>query len=258
MKYWELKEGVMEFYNKVAPEYDSSSKLRITRVIEKCEEAIICSLLRGKRFQKSIDLGAGTGRYIKFLTCTSKHTIALDFSFNMLKTLREKFRHHPNLDMVCADIEHLPFRNHVFSFALSTLTLDHIPNITSALNEIFRVLNTGGELIISSFNEKILEKYRKEYNIPKDMIDFETENIPKTYIFEKGHTPSEFVKLFEKVGFREVKYVSCCLWPPITLIMSKYVRKILLKHYRPVFDRLFRIFNVFKRNALLYIYLVKV
>ncbi|OYT59367.1 MAG: hypothetical protein B6U75_03970 [Desulfurococcales archaeon ex4484_217_1] len=50
--------------------------------------------MRGKRFQKSIDLGAGTGRYTRLLTCTSKHTIALDFSFNMLKTLREKLRHH--------------------------------------------------------------------------------------------------------------------------------------------------------------------
>jgi len=257
MKYWKLKEKVKELYDKIAPEYDLSSKLHITRIIEKCEEAVIYDLLRNRKLQRSLDLGAGTGRYIKLLVHMSKHTIALDFSLNMLKVLKRKHGQYPNLDLICADIENLPFRNHVFNFAISTLTLDHIPNITSALHEIFRALNSNSELIISSFNEKILKRYREEYHIPEDMVDFETENVPKTYVFEKGHTPNELTKLLRNVGFKEVRYIGCCLWPPITLIIPKNIRGMIVKHYKPLLDRFLRAFNVLKRNAFLYVYLAK-
>ncbi len=253
----EYKERIRELYDKIAPEYDISSKLYITRIMERCEEKVIYKILRNKSFPKSLDIGSGTGRYIPLLSKISKYIVALDFSLNMLQILKKKHRHCKNLDIICADAEHPPFREKTFDFIFSTLTFDHIPNFELMLEEIFRLLKNERMFIVSSFNEKLLERYRRNHGIPENTIDFETENVPKTYIYEKGHTPEELTPIFKKIGFKNIIVISCCLWPVLLSILPKGIRSKVLRVYGPLIDKVLRLFRSFRENALLYIYLVK-
>lgn len=253
----EYKKHIRELYDKIALEYDVSSKLYIVRIIEHCEEEVIYKILKNKCFPKSLDVGSGTGRYIPLLSKVSKYTVALDFSLNMLQILKKKHRHYRNLDVVCADAEYLPFREKTFDFILSTLMFDHVLNFKHMLKEIFRLLRNKGVFILSSFNEKLLEKYRRARGIPENTIDFETEYVSKTYVYEKGHAPKELIPIFKKIGFKNVIVIGCCLWPIFLRILPKGIRNKVLKVYSPLIDKVLRLFRLFRENALLYIYLVK-
>ena len=49
---------------------------------------------------------------------------------------------------VCARAEALPFKNGVFDKVVASHVLEHIPDIVSTLNEVYRVLKWNGDFIV--------------------------------------------------------------------------------------------------------------
>lgn len=92
-----------------------------------------------------VEIGIGTGVNIKFYPGNVKKIIGLDSNKGMLKQLRKKsIRGGIKTEWLHQGSESLPFPDSSVSAVVSTYALCSIKNITSTLEEIFRILRPGG------------------------------------------------------------------------------------------------------------------
>lgn len=84
-----------------------------------------------------LDVGAGRLAYKRLINKYAKSYTSSDFT----KT-------HPDLDVVC-DIEKLAFKENEFDVVFCSQVLEHVPHPQKALQEIKRVLEKKGKVIIT-------------------------------------------------------------------------------------------------------------
>ena len=96
---------------------------------------------------KVLEVGSGRGggasfvsRYHKPLSMTG-----LDYSKSATKLSNELHKEIPNLDFINGDAENLPFDNDTFDAVINVESSHCYGNMTSFVNEVYRVLKTGGE-----------------------------------------------------------------------------------------------------------------
>ncbi len=236
------KNGVRRLYSEIAENYDRSKKLYITRLMERSEKPIIENFLNAEHPICSVDLGCGTGRYLKSLLAISRYVIALDFSIDMIKVAMRKYgKFKDKADFIVADIEYLPFRKHSLNLALSTLVINHLENIENALNEIRRILKTKGVFIFTTLNKIVIDKYNRRYGIPQDTVLFVTENIPPTYIYEKGMLEDEIREILKNHGFKIVGFKPVAYWVLLGLLPKHDILLRVLQPYMQYLDFLAKI-----------------
>lgn len=109
-----------------------------------------------------LDAGAGTGFAIPALFKRYKKAqlVALDLSENMLQKSSQHGSFLRSPQLVCADIENLPFADNVFDLVFSSLSLQWCSDLNAALMEAKRVLKPGGLLVFSTFGPDTLKELR--------------------------------------------------------------------------------------------------
>ncbi len=110
-----------------------------------------------------LDLACGTGRHSIPLTEEGYSVVGLDVSKTLLKIARQ---HSSQVQLVRADMRHLPFKEKTFTAALSLdNSIGYLPSEEAdfeSLKELHKTLCTGALLILDVFNrEQLTEKYRK-------------------------------------------------------------------------------------------------
>jgi SAM-dependent methyltransferase len=93
-----------------------------------------------------LDAGCGTGRNLQDLEGAGGHAVGVDISLRALGLARRRGR----TALVCGSIETLPFRTGAFAGALSRDVLYMVPREEAAARELFRVLDFGATLVVSS------------------------------------------------------------------------------------------------------------
>ena len=97
-----------------------------------------------------LDVGTGTGVFVPFLLDKigeNGHLVCLDFAEEMLNKAKSKgFK--GNINYVCADIIQTQFKEGTFDFVVCYSSFPHFKDKQKALNEINRVLKTGGKQFI--------------------------------------------------------------------------------------------------------------
>lgn len=104
----------------------------------------IAGISRGARF---LDVGCGTGRWVRRYAKLGFAPIGVDATFGMLRIARA---HHTSAPLTVGLADSLPFSDAVFD-ALSDITVvQHIPYELqpNALREMVRVLRPGGRMIL--------------------------------------------------------------------------------------------------------------
>jgi ubiquinone/menaquinone biosynthesis C-methylase UbiE len=100
--------------------------------------------------KKVVDIGCGTGRQWPFLLSRSPaELIGFDVSSEMLAKLKDKFPEQKVGKLKGVSLE-LP--DHYCDLIVSTLTIAHIPDAVSALNEWYRILQPGGEICMTDYH----------------------------------------------------------------------------------------------------------
>jgi len=99
---------------------------------------------------KLLDLGGGTGEFVKYLPDNFEVTIA-DPSRAMLEKAKNK-KYSNKVEHVLADGASLPFNDHQFDYITISDALHHFREVDSALFEAGRVLKIGGRLFILEFD----------------------------------------------------------------------------------------------------------
>ena len=90
-----------------------------------------------------LDVGGGTGRVSSVIRDLVNEVVIADVSMGMLKETL-----HTPLRPVCGGSESLPFADESFERVIMVDALHHVINHAESAREMFRVLKTGGVLVI--------------------------------------------------------------------------------------------------------------
>ncbi len=104
-------------------------------------------LLKTDLFDESL----GDGLY-PLISARARNLVGIDISMLTVKAAKS---HHGCLQVIGADVRHLPFADETFDVIVSNSTLDHfesLDEIVASLNELYRVLRIGGQLLLTLDN----------------------------------------------------------------------------------------------------------
>lgn len=104
--------------------------------------------------QPLLDAGVGTGRFALPLAQLGVPVVGLDISRNMLAQLQAKYAAHSSdsalpLRLARADLRRMPVTSHVFGAVLIVHILHLISDWQQVLQEVRRVLQPGGVLLLA-------------------------------------------------------------------------------------------------------------
>lgn len=105
--------------------------------------------------QIALDIGCGTGLITRFIR--SSYVIGVDINrWNLDKAKRRI----PTADFLQCDVEHLPLRERLVDFAISTEVIEHLYKPERALGEITRAMRSNGTFIGSVPSSNPLWRFR--------------------------------------------------------------------------------------------------
>jgi len=96
-----------------------------------------------------LDVGCGTGAAVRAAAALADRAVGVDLSAGMIARGRELAAATPNVELLEADAEALPFADGSFTAVLCTTSLHHYPDAARAVAEMARVLAAGGRAVIA-------------------------------------------------------------------------------------------------------------
>ncbi|MFH1450628.1 MAG: methyltransferase domain-containing protein [archaeon] len=193
-KGWKAKE--IEEQNEMSEQYTSK------------RETLLFSLFVNNRWnnkilsgadrpEKALDAGCGTGMLMHAIQrrFRSSDVYGFDLSPGMAAYANTK---NPG-NVVCGDVEHIPFKSKQFDLVTCRGVLHHLPDERKALKELRRILRKDGTLIISdTSNDNILLRFVRRF-------------IRK----HKGFRTGELAQEIKKAGFdvKDVQYFGFLTFP---------------------------------------------
>ena len=91
-----------------------------------------------------LDAGGGTGRVAKAVRNLAGEVVVADLSMGMLRQIDAQH----NLSPINSHTERLPFANETFEAVIMVDALHHVVDHGETANELYRVLRTGGRIVI--------------------------------------------------------------------------------------------------------------
>lgn len=164
-------------------------------------------LLKIPPHAKVIDLCCGTGdlsKIVKKQTPTAFVT-GIDFSERMISIAKTRVQ---GVEFLQGDVTNLPYPDESFDFAIMGFGLRNILNAEKAIEEVYRILKSGGYFLHLDFGQKNFASKIYDLLTPI-LIRLFTENREAySYLIKSKHefpTPDELIKDFESKGFKFVQ-----------------------------------------------------
>ena len=126
-----------------------------------------------------LDMGCGTGFSSEILVSQGFKVVAVDILLDMIYNAKQKkgiYEEYESIELILADINHLPFRNSIFELTLSVSAynfiihgLEHIEEKNTRLYHtarmIFDILKPNGRVVIEFYpaNEQELEMFTSSF-----------------------------------------------------------------------------------------------
>lgn len=107
----------------------------------------------GERLHEHVlENGCGVGEYLRRLAPDAKLAVGLEYEFERAREAKERTAQWESAQVVCAAGEALPFAAGVFSAALSHEVLEHVQDDRQSVEEMSRVLRSGGRVLVFTPN----------------------------------------------------------------------------------------------------------
>ena len=149
-----------QFFNEIADDWDEMNREILGGF--SLPEAVLSAVPKGCGV--AVDLGCGTGEVLEYLRPVCRELIGVDGSPRMLDLARRRFDcHMSGLSLRIGELEHLPLRDGEAGFACINLVLHHLSHPLDALKETARILQPGGVLFITDFDQHTQESMRTLY-----------------------------------------------------------------------------------------------
>ena len=161
------------------------------------------------------DFGCGNGRHTIEIARSGKKVIGIDISNNLLQIIKQNTKIYHNITLIHGNLTSVPIKDYCLDAILFIASLHNIPRKNKrvqSLKEAFRVLKSGGRMLLSVWNlhHKEINKINdnvlsldieKNYLETGDVFIFwnrDSFNIPRFYHF---YTEDEIIKEARTVGF---------------------------------------------------------
>lgn len=131
-------------YDQWAEEYDDADPSTLL------DEPFLLSQLKMFAGCRLLDLGCGTGRYLRLLAQPGISMVGLDLSQGMLARARRTFIPEAPVGWVQASFGSLPFVSGTFDRVVSGLVLDHVDDLHLYFHQVAAILRSGGRLVLST------------------------------------------------------------------------------------------------------------
>ena len=211
------KEQVTTMFDGIAKQYDVLNRVISLGIDQSWRRKVVrmATQLKPKRI---IDVATGTGDLAIALKSTGAgEIVGLDISPGMLEIGTKKV-HSLSLDdqiqMVLGDGEKLPYQEGYFDVATVAFGVRNFENLEKGLGEIFRVLKSGGRLVVLETAVPTRFPFKQGYQIYSGFIVpligrlFSRDRSAYQYLTDSAaifpHGP-RFNNILEKIGFIEVK-----------------------------------------------------
>lgn len=112
----------------------------------------------------ALDVGAGTGFITEGLVAKGLKVVAMDRSEAMLEKMKRKFSNCGEVSYILGDAENIPFPRGYFDYVFANMCLHHVENPSRAIEEMVRVLKSGGKLVITDLDEHSFTFLREEHH----------------------------------------------------------------------------------------------
>jgi ubiquinone/menaquinone biosynthesis C-methylase UbiE len=102
-----------------------------------------------------LEVACGRGGFASELARTGACVTGCDFSFVAVSVAETKVRaadKRPPVTFLQGDAQNLPFADDSFDLVISCETIEHLPDASKALREMFRVSRPGGKLLLTTPN----------------------------------------------------------------------------------------------------------
>jgi demethylmenaquinone methyltransferase/2-methoxy-6-polyprenyl-1,4-benzoquinol methylase len=210
----ERSRAVQAMFSRIAPRYDLMNRLMTGGMDVRLRKIVI---RKAKLPQNGaiLDLGAGTGDLAReaLRQYPESQAFAADFTLGMMKAGRK--RRVNAIHWSAADALKIPFSDQSFNAVVSGFLLRNVVDIQQALNEQFRVLQSGG-IFVS------LDTTRTPRSILSPFINFHTHKIipflgglltgdREAYVYLPTTTDNflraeELVVRLARAGFQEIGF----------------------------------------------------
>lgn len=138
--------------------------------------------------KKGVEIGVGTGRFATPLGIG----VGIDPSWRMGEVSRER-----GVSFIGGVAESLPFRGEEFDFVLMMVTICFVDDVKRAFDEVYRVLNVNGSLIVG-----FIDKYSflgRTYLHKKEKSKF--------YKYARFYSVDEVMAVLRYAGFHNFKMI---------------------------------------------------
>jgi ubiquinone/menaquinone biosynthesis C-methylase UbiE len=155
-----VNNNVKSYFDKIASQWDSISKEFYSEAVREK----ILSMVHAEPGNMIADLGAGTGFISEGLKDGPALIIAIDQSTEMLKHMKIKFKDYANIDYRVGNANHLPVKDNIIDFALANMYLHHVDDPANAIRETYRILKSGGRMILTDLEAHDFEYLKTEHH----------------------------------------------------------------------------------------------
>lgn len=189
---------------------------RIANIFDKLEERMSMNEIKKEAVQmlkgKILEIGIGSGACLKYYEKKSDVT-GIDFSIGMLNRAKKKAKllGLENVKLLEMDIENMSFSDETFDSVFSSCVFCTIPNPKKGINEVYRVLKSGGKAVF-------IEHMKSEnfiINIGLRVLNIFTRLILGTSLLR------ETEKTIREAGFSKVMSKNIMLGDVVRLIIAE-------------------------------------
>lgn len=157
---------VFEIFDEIAPTYDRTNRI-LSAGIDLYWRRKMASLLPPHEKIKLLDLATGTGDQLLSLLKNSSRihqAVGIDLAEEMLKIGRQKLKAYQHQVLLqAASATAIPYLENTFDCATMSFGIRNVDNVSTCLEEIYRVLRPRGKVLILEFSLPRNTWIRKAY-----------------------------------------------------------------------------------------------
>jgi ubiquinone/menaquinone biosynthesis C-methylase UbiE len=137
-------------FDELAKSYEDWFATRLGALVDRRERELMLGLLRPHFGEAILEVGSGTGYFLRALVRSGARCVGVEPSREMLAAAAS--RPAENIDYVRGRGESLPFRDACFDGLLYMTTIEFVQDVDAALEEARRVVRAGGRMVFGVLN----------------------------------------------------------------------------------------------------------
>lgn len=139
----------MAIFDQEATHYDDWYTTKMGKFVDEVQTDLAFGLLDVQEGMHILEVGSGTGNFTTKLAKRGMNVTGIDVSEEMLTKAKTKLADdYPAVELHQMDVTAIHFEDNSFDAVFSIVTFEFVTDIPKALNELFRVVKDGGQIVI--------------------------------------------------------------------------------------------------------------